>query len=784
MRKMSILVSLLAFCLAGSAQENTNKNKFRQLKQEFATPNVYRTASGAPGHEYWQQKADYKIQVSVDDEKQQIHGYETVTYHNQSPDPLDYLWVQLDQNVRAQDSNTPLVRSSRLDSKTDLWTLERISGTDFDGGFKIQEVTDAKGASLPYVINKTMMRIDLPTPLKPGSSVSFSVKWWYNVNERAKIGGRSGFEYFEKDDNYLYTIAQFYPRMAVYNEVEGWQNKQFLGDGEFTLPFGDFEVSITVPADHVVGATGVLQNKSAVLTSEQMNRLKKAETASEPVIVITQEEAEKAEKSRATKTKTWVYKADNVRDFAFVSSRKFIWDAMGVKFGDRTVLAMSYYPKEGNPLWEQYSTKAVAHTLRVYSKHTFDYPYPVAISVHTKNIGMEYPMICFNRGRPEEDGTYSESTKYGMISVIIHEVGHNFFPMIVNSDERQWTWMDEGLNSFLEYLAEKEWDVDFPTRSRGGDPYSIVDYMKMDKKFLTPIMTNSESLWNFGPNAYHKPTVALNILRETVMGRELFDYAFKEYAKRWMFKHPSPEDFFRTMEDASAVDLDWFWRGWFYTTDNVDIAIDKVSWYQASTTNPEVEKPLARERDGESHRSMTHIRNEDNRANTVVELDPATKDFYNSYDPYAVTAEDRAKYDEGLEGYNEEELAYLNNGHNFYQLDFKNIGGLVMPLILQFEFTDGSSQEIRIPAEIWRMDNSAVSKVFEFEKEVARITLDPYQETADVDMNNNYWPPCIQPTRFELFKEKDQDKKEPNPMQKAAKNNKQPKDDMARKAGE
>ncbi|WP_163717213.1 M1 family metallopeptidase [Mangrovibacterium lignilyticum] len=769
MRKMSVFVFLLMIVVSGMAQENTNHNKFRQLKQEFATPNVYRTASGAPGHEYWQQKADYKIKLALDDEKQQIHGSETITYHNQSPDALNYLWLQLDQNMRAKDSDTPLVATSKLDNRTGLYQLKKITGSDFEGGFKIEAVTDAKGNELSYVINKTMMRIDLPAQLKPGSEVSFSVKWWYNVNDREKDGGRSGYEYLKNDSNYIYTIAQFYPRMAVYNEVEGWQNKQFLGRGEFTLPFGDFEVSITAPADHIVGSTGVLQNKSTVLTSEQMNRLKKAENADQPVLIVTQEEAEKATAGRSSKTKTWVFKAENVRDFAFVSSRKFIWDAIGVKFGDRTVMAMSYYPKEGNPLWGQYSTKVVAHTLRTYSKHTFDYPYPVAISVHTKDIGMEYPMICFNGGRPEKDGTYSESTKAGMIGVIVHEVGHNFFPMIINSDERQWTWMDEGLNSFLEYLTEKEWDVDFPTNRRGGEPYTIVDYMKMDKKFLSPIMTNSESIWNFGSNAYHKPTVALNILRETIMGRELFDYAFKEYANRWKFKHPSPEDFFRTMEDASAVDLDWFWRGWFYTTDNVDISLDKVTWYQANTTNPEVEKPLQKERDADQRRSMTTIRNEKNRTNTMVELDTLTRDFYNSYDQYLVTEDDMKDYEKGLKGYSEAELAYLNNGHNYYQLDFKNIGGLVMPLLLKFEFTDGTSEDVRIPAEIWRLDNEQVSKVFEFEKEVSQVILDPYQETADVDMNNNYWPPRVQPTRFELYKSSGWNRSRPNPMQKSLK---------------
>ena len=478
-----------------NAQENTNKNKFRQLKQEFATPNVYRTASGAPGHEYWQQKADYKIEVELNDENQQLHGFETITYHNQSPDELTYLWIQLDKNIRAKDSDTYKTQTSTMRERYSFSQLEAMNNS-FDGGFKIEEVKDKKGGALKYTINKTMMRIDLNEPLKPGNTISFSIKWWYNINNRAFVHGRSGYETFENDSNNVYTIAQFYPRMAVYNEVEGWQNKQFLGTGEFTLPFGDFDVSIKVPADHTVGATGELQNSNEVLSSKQLAALKKAKTSDVPVMIVSQDEAIEREKGHATKYKTWNFKAENVRDFAFASSRKFIWDAIGVPFGDRTVMAMSYYPKEGNPLWEQYSTKVVAHTLKSYSKYTFDYPYPVAISVHSNNQGMEYPMICFNGGRPEADGTYSMMTKVWMITVIIHEVGHNYFPMIVNSDERQWTWMDEGLNSFLEFLATMEWEYDFPTRS--GHPSKIVDYMKGDKNYISPIMTNSESVWNSG----------------------------------------------------------------------------------------------------------------------------------------------------------------------------------------------------------------------------------------------------------------------------------------------
>jgi hypothetical protein len=567
-----------------------------------------------------------------------------------------------------------------------------------------------------------------------------------------KIGGRSGYEYFEKDSNYLYTIAQFFPRMCVYDDVNGWQNKQFLGRGEFTLPFGDYEVSITVPADHVVGATGELQNASVVLTPEQRRRLILAKTAEKPVFIITPEEALNAENNRDNKKKTWIFKAKNVRDFAFASSRKFIWDAMGVKQENSTVMAMSYYPKEGNPLWEMYSTRVVAHTLKVYSKHTFDYPYPVAISVHSKWIGMEYPMICFNGGRPEPDGTYSANTKYGMLGVIIHEVGHNYFPMIVNSDERQWSWMDEGLNTFLQYLTEQEWERDYP--SRRGPAHLIVDYMKGDKNMISPIMTNSESLWQFGNNAYGKPATALNILRETIMGPELFDYAFKVYAQRWMFKHPTPADFFRTMEDASAVDLDWFWRGWFFTTDHVDIALDKVFVFRLNTGNLDNEAELRRQNDAAQPQNISTIRNRDRVQQTQTELYPELMDFYNTRDPYTVTDLDKKETEEILGKLTPEQRALLNKETYFYEIHFKNIGGLVMPLIVEFTFADGTTEVHRIPAEIWKLDSKNVSRVFVTNKIATKIVLDPFLETADTDVTNNFWQNLPPPTRHDLFKQR------------------------------
>ncbi len=752
MKKLALTgIVLLVMNLISFAQENVNLNKFRQLKTELATPNVYRTASGAPGHEYWQQKANYIINVTLDDNKQQIFGEETITYFNQSPDALSYLWLQLDQNIRAQESVTKMIETGNLSNRASFAQIQRMEN-DFNGGFKIDFVKDKSGNDLPFTINKTMMRVDLPTALKTGNSFTLSIKWWYNINDREKDGGRSGYEYFEDDDNYLYAIAQFYPRMAVYNDVEGWQHKQFLGAGEFTLPFGDFEVNITVPADHIVGATGELENASKVLTSEQIKLFNKAKTSDKPVIIVSQSDAEKAEKNKSGEEKTWIYKATNVRDFAFASSRKFIWDAMGVQFGNRTVMAQSLYPKEGNPLWEKYSTRAVAHTLKTYSKYTFDYPYPAAISVNsTRGGGMEYPMICFNGGRPLRNGDYSERAKYSLISVIIHEVGHNYFPMIVNSDERQWTWMDEGINTFLEYLAEQEWERDYP--SSAGQPYKIIPYMRGDKNRISPIMTNSESVRNLGYNAYYKPTTALNILRETVMGRELFDFAFKQYAQRWMFKHPTPEDFFRTMEDASAVDLDWFWRGWFYTTDNVDISLDKVSWMVIDTLSPN-EIKLRQKKEANEIKSISDIRNKTAIKQTATEKDTATNDMYTNYDEYRATEDQMNAYHRFLEGLSDEEKQIWRGNYNFYQIDFKNVGGLVMPIILEFEFTDGSKEVVRIPAEIWKVNNYEVSKVFKFNKQVKNITLDPFLETADIDVNNNYWPPKIQPSRIELMKQR------------------------------
>lgn len=740
------------------------EDKFRQLEEILPTPNSYRSASGEPGPDYWQQRVDYTIDVRLDETDHSIHGSETIRYRNQSPHTLRYLWVQLDPNLFAPDSDANRIRPGRLGfggrvamSELDS-LLERTK--KFDGRCEIESVTDAQGKAIETFTVDTMMRIDLPEPLLSGQECSLKIRWSYKINNSKLIGGRTGYEPFEKDGNAIYEIAQWFPRLAAFTDVTGWQHKQYLGQGEFTLEFGDYLVRITAPADHIVAATGELQNPDEVLTQAQKERLEQARTAERPVFIVTPEEAKENEKEKTEQTKTWIFRAEAVRDFAFATSRKFIWDAQGHKVNDNAVMAMSYYPNEGEPLWSKYSTHAIIHTLNVYSRYTFDYPYPVAISVNGPVGGMEYPMICFNGPRPREDGTYSSSTKYDLITVIIHEVGHNYFPMIVNSDERQWSWMDEGLNTFLQYLAEQEWEQDYP--SQRGEPELIVPYMQSTNQ--VPIMTNSESIMQFGPNAYSKPATALNILRETILGRELFDFAFKEYARRWKFKRPMPADFFRTMEDATARDLDWFWRGWFYTTDHVDIALDKIDVYMVDRRSPdEIAADDKAKREAQLP-TLSKKRNKDlpKRADEFPEL----KDFYNEYDPRAVTDEQRTAYQKAMEQLTEHEKELLANTDRFYRLQFKNVGGLVMPVIVLLTLEDGSTQEVRLPAEIWRVDANVCDTLVITEQPIVKFELDPYRETADINRDNNHFPPVIEPTRFQLFKSQRRGS-EDNPMARA-----------------
>ncbi len=714
--------------------DRTKKSRFEQMYGEFATPNSYRTASGSPGPDYYQNEADYRMDIVLDDKNAKIHGEQTITYHNNSPQDLEFLWVQLDQNVRSKDSKA-LLRDDMgvaMAYTTDEFATTFIA--PFDGGYHLEWVRDSSGKPLSHTVNFTMMRVDLPQPLKSGESISFSMKWWYNIVDHTLKGDRSGYEYFPKDGNRAYVIAQFFPRMAVYNDVEGWQNHQFWGDGEFALPFGDYQVAITVPADHVLDATGELQNRGEVFSKEMIKRYEQARKSyDKPVLIVTQEEAEAAEKGFSNKTKTWKFKAENVRDFAFASSRKFIWDMQAVKIGGKDVMAGSLYPKEGNPLWGEYSTKVVAHTLKSYSEHTFDYPYPKAVSVHAMNQGMEYPMICWNHGRPAEDGTVSDQVKFGMISVIIHEVGHNFFPMVVNSDERQWGWMDEGFNTFLQYLAEQRFGRENPEAiapgtsfpSRRGEPADIVRYMKGDPGNMVPIMSNPENVKQLGSNAYGKTSVALNILRETVMGPELFDHAFSTYAKRWKFKHPTPEDFFRTMEDASAVDLDWYWRSWFYSTDHVDLGIKEVKEFQVS------EGPTEQMRKVLASRNMT----EDDLPPLVYLAEEGSADYNPQLRGKAPSETSRNLGDFIREHGTGEE----GEPRYFYRVTFEKLGGIPMPIIAEFTYGDGSKETVTYPPEIWRKNDSEVSRVVATQKEVMGIVLDPGQRTADVDQGNNSW---------------------------------------------
>ena len=764
-----LFLSILSIANFTAAQELPNSkfggkpDPFYPIDSWWATPGNQRLASGAPGPDYWQQRADYTIDVTLDDDRQRISGRETVRYQNQSPHSLRYIWFQLDQNMYHRNSEGLLgTASPNLEGRVPFSQLRSILAREsFPGGFDISQVTDGEGSPLSYTVVGTSMRVDLAIPLETGEATEIQVAFAYRVLDAKLIFARGGYEYFEKDNNYLYEIAQWYPRVIAYTDYSGWQHEPYVGHGEFTVEFGNYTVRITAPADMIVAATGELKNPLTVLSLLQRSRLADATIAEKPVFIVTPEEAKlnqaNAKTINRSQTKTWEFTATNVRDFAFAASRKFIWDAIGHNVGGRPVMAMSYYPIEAEPLWSQYSTASITHTLDVYSRFTFDYPYPVAISVNGPVFGMEYPMICFNGPRPESDGTYTKATKYALISVIIHEVGHNWFPMIVNSDERRWSWMDEGLNTFLQYLAEQEWETDYP--SQRGEPANIAAFMRSNDQ--RPIMTQSESLLQFGNIAYAKPATALNILRETILGRELFDFAFKEYARRWRFKRPMPEDFFRTMEDASGVDLDWFWRGWFYSTDHVDVAIQNVKLFQIDTDDPDESAEQKRREKKEKPESISQQRNQ--LLTKRIDLEPGLKDFYNDFDELQVGEEDRKTFRKFIDGLNTEERKLIKRKTNFYVVSFQNVGGLVTPIILTIRYDDATSDRLEIPAAIWRKDPRNVSKLIITDKAIEQIEVDPQRQTADADASNDHWPPKLVPSRFKLFK----DEISKNPMQKA-----------------
>lgn len=783
----SVLIMSLALTASvqASAIQQTKgdfEDKFRQLDEVLPTPNVYRNAAGEPGENYWQQRVDYNIKVSLDEEKRRLSGSEEITYQNNSPYRLKYLWVQLDQNIFKDDSiaNTannfggigrrgPFTQAGdeNTPAKISLGELRRQQFmADNQLGYEINAVNDSRGKPLNFTIVGTQMRIDLPQPLRAGKSIDFSIDFAFNIVEEDAVSARSGYEHFPEDaregGNDIFLFAQWFPRLHAFTDYEAWTNKEFLGRGEFTLEFGNYEVTIDVPADHIVSATGELSNARSVLTSTQRKRLKQAETAKRPVFIVTEEEALDNEKAGTNKRKTWKFSAENVRDFAWASSRKFMWDAKGYKQNSADmplVMAMSFYPKEGGDLWKKYSTESVVHTMEVYSRFSFDYPYPTSQSVNGPVGGMEYPMITFNGPRTtlQDDGTrtYSQAEKRFLIGVVIHEIGHIYFPMIVNSDERQWTWMDEGLNSFLDGVAGREWD---PTIPWGVEPRDITGYMKSEQQ--VPIMTQSDSVLRLGPNAYTKPAAALNILREVILGRELFDFAFKEYAQRWKFKRPTPSDFFRTMEEASGVDLDWFWRGWFYSTDHVDISIDKVYQMRLDTHNPDID--FARLRDIELNKPTSLFVERNKALNTELWIDrnKDITDFYDDNDRFTVTNKERNAYHKFLKGLKPWERKVLDRAveedNNYYVLEFSNLGGLVMPILLELTYADGSTDSQYVPAEIWRRTPNKVSKliVTEKSKQLVSVAVDPGWETADVDVENNYYPRRIIPSRVEAYKSK------------------------------
>ncbi len=788
--RLSWVAGLAAVALSVSATgqgiQQTKGNfidKFRQLDEVLPDANVYRTAGGEPGHQYWQQQADYQIKVALDEDARTITASETITYTNNSPDTLRFLWLQLDQNIFRRDSlketatdfggvgrRGPAASSPGSDkpAKFSFEELRRQQAmADNDYGFNITRVADARGGALPYTIVGTLMRIDLPTPLKSGENVTFSIDWNYLIVEENVVVARSGYEHFPDDvregGNDIFLLAQWFPRMIVYSDYEGWHNKEFLGRGEFTLEFGDYEVEMTVPADHIVSSTGVLQNPRDVLTATQRERLDKARTADKPIFIVTPEEALVNEAEGTDETKTWRFKAENVRDFAWASSRKFMWDAQAHRqpgAEHETVMAMSFWPKEGGDLWKKYSTAAVVHTMDVYSRFSFDYPYPVAQSVNGPVGGMEYPMITFNGPRTtlQDDGsrTYTLAEKIFLLGVVIHEVGHIYFPMTVNSDERQWTWMDEGLNSFLDSVAGYEWDPEIPWR--GAIARDIISYMKSSNQ--VPIMTHSDSVPNLGPNAYAKPSAALHILRDTVMGRDLFDFAFKEYARRWKFKRPTPADFFRTMEEASGVDLDWFWRGWFYTTDHVDISLDKIYEMRLDTQNPDIDYLRRRAENADKPAKIGVELNREQGLPIWVEENPDVRDFYDDNDIYTVTNKERNSYQKMLAGLKDWERQVLERAVEedkaYYVLEFSNKGGLVMPIILELTYADGTTAREYVPAEIWRRNPHTVRKLIIGDRSnpITQVVVDPNWETADVDIENNYYPRRIIPSRVEAFKSK------------------------------
>ena len=651
----------------------TNQSMFRVLDQ-WPAPNETRAANGKPGPKYWQQRVDYVIRVGLDTTTHAVTGSERVTYRNNSPDALGYVWFQLDQNIDNPDVSPAMIGAPALQKNITPAAAAFINATLDTRGYTISRVQlvskTGQKTDAAYVMQGTQMKVPLASPIPSGGSQDIEIDWSYVMPESfASRNGRGARE--KLADGWAYLAAQWFPRAAVYDDVVGWQNDQFFGQGEFYLNFGNYDVSITVPHNHIVQSTGVLQNPVDVLTTTQRERLARAMTSENQVYIITKDEANTpATRPAGSGPMTWRFKAENVRDFAWASSAGFIWDAAGFRYTptSKPIEMHSLYPREALGVWDSLSTRAIAQTMRTYGRLSFEYPYPKASNIHGIVGGMEYPMIAFCGARPPQnaDAATLKRVGYGLVSVTIHEVGHNWFPMIVASDERKWTWMDEGLNSYLEGMASMEFDATWPRARLPLIAANIVPYMRNTDQ--VPLMTESDLIHRgFGPNGYTKPASGLYILREQVLGPQLFDAAFREYSQAWMFKHPQPADFFRSMMQASGDNLNWFWRGWFYTTHANDQGVGTVETQSADS------------------------------------------------------------------------MGMSARGRYYNRITLENKGGLVMPVVMEFTFTDGSKERVRLPVSIWRTNEKAFRYGRFSQKELQSIELDPDNALADINRDNNKW---------------------------------------------
>ncbi len=652
----------------------TNQSMFRVLDQ-WPAPNETRGANGKPGAKYWQQRVDYVIRVGLDTTTHTVTGSERVTYRNNSPDALGYVWFQLDQNIDNPSVSEAMIGATSLPKSISPRAAEFINARLDTKGYSITRVQlvskNGQKTDAAYVLQGTQMKVPLSSPLATGGAQDIEIDWSYVMPESfASRNGRGAREKLK--DGWEYLAAQWFPRAAVYDDVVGWQNDQFYGQGEFYLNFGNYDVSITVPHNHIVQSTGVLHEsgrgpdihaarapcEGVHLASNRFTSSPRTKRTRRPRAQLVQQPF------------TWRFKAENVRDFAWASSAGFIWDAAGFRYSPtaKPIEMHSLYPREALGVWDSLSTKAIAQTMRTYGRLAFEYPYPKASNIHGIVGGMEYPMIAFCGARPPANANAAvlKSVGYGLVAVTIHEVGHNWFPMIVASDERKWTWMDEGLNSYLEGMASVEFDLSWPKARLPMVAANIVGYMKNTDQ--VPLMTESDLIHRgFGPNGYTKPASGLFILREQVLGPQFFDAAFREYSAAWMFKHPQPADFFRSMMQASGDNLNWFWRGWFYSTHANDQSLGTVESQSADSL-------------GMSARGR----------------------FYN-------------------------------------RVTLENKGGLVMPAIMEFTFTDGSKERVKLPVSIWRNNE----KKFEYgrfsQKELQSVELDPDNVLADINRENNKW---------------------------------------------